>query len=232
MNHKKNLNELEEKLGLRFKNKNLLLNSLIHRSYLNEHKNFFLPSNERMEFLGDSLISFGLSLYLYSHYSSLSEGEYTDIKSASVRAETLAKVAKNLNLGKYIFLSKGQIKEDGQNNVNILADAFEALICAIFLDSNFETTYLFLKKHLFNKYVDRIIEKKLYFSPKTIFQEYTQKKYKQIPFYKLLEEKGPSHQKIFKVGLFINGKKISEGIGKSKKEAEENAAKIALEIFK
>lgn len=231
MNPKKNLNELEKKLGLIFKNKNLLLNSLIHRSYLNEHKNFFLPSNERMEFLGDSLISLGLSLYLFYHYSSLSEGEYTDIKAASVRAETLAKVAKNLSLGKYIFLSKGQLKEGGQNNINILADTFEALICAIFLDSNFEITYSFLRKHLFKKYVDRIIEKKLYVSPKTIFQEFTQKKYKQIPFYKLLEEKGPSHQKTFKVGLFINGKKISEGIGKSKKEAEENAAKIALEIF-
>ena len=232
MNPKKNLDELEKKLGLTFKNKNLLFNSLIHRSYLNEHKKFFLPSNEKMEFLGDSLISLASSLYLFSHYSYLSEGEWTDIKAASVRGETLAKVAKDLDLGKHIFLSKGQIKEGGRNNTNILADTFEALICAIFLDTNFEVTYLFLRKHLFKKYVDRIIKKKLYFPSKTIFQEYTQKKYKQIPFYKLLEEKGPSHQKIFKVGLFVNGKKISDGIGKSKKEAEENAAKIALEIFK
>ena len=231
MNLNKNLHKLEKKLGLTFKNKNLLLNSLIHRSYLNEHKNFFLPSNERMEFLGDSLISLAASLYLFSCYSYLSEGEYTDIKAAAVRAETLAKVAKDCDLGKYIFLSKGQIKEGGQNNTNILADTFEALICAIFLDSNFEITYLFLKKHLFERYIDRMIEKKLYRSSKTIFQEYTQNKYKQSPIYKLLEEKGPSHQKIFKVGLFVNGKKISEGIGKSKKEAEENAAKIALEIF-
>lgn len=232
MDQKTSLDLLEKKLGLKFKNKQLLLNALVHRSYLNEHKNFFLPSNEKMEFLGDSLISLACSLYLFSHYSHLDEGEYTDIKAASVRAETLAEIAKSLGLGKHIFLSKGQIKENGRNNVNILADTFEALICAIFLDSNFEHVYSFLKKHLFERYVDNIIKKRLYLSPKTVFQEFTQKKYKQNPFYQLIEEKGPSHRKIFKVGLFLDGRKISEGVGYSKKEAEEKAAKIALEIFR
>lgn len=227
----KKLQELEKKLGLEFKNKKILLNALVHRSYLNEHKNFFLPSFEKLEFLGDSLISLACSLYLFYHYPQMSEGEYTEIKAALVKTETLATIAKNIDLGRYLLLSKGELKENGQNNVNILADAFEAVVCAIFLDFNFETTYHFLEKNLFEKYVNQIVKNKLYLSPKTRLQEITQKEYKKIPLYKILEEKGPPHQKIFKVGLFLNEKKISEGEGRSKKEAEEHAAKKALEIL-
>lgn len=227
----KNLQELEKKLGLVFKNKKILLNALVHRSYLNEHKNFFLPSFEKLEFLGDSLISLACSLYLFYHYPQMTEGEYTEIKAALVKTETLAAIAKNLDLGRYLLLSKGELKENGQNNVNILADAFEAVVCAIFIDFNFETTYHFLEKNLFKKYVGQIVKNKLYLSPKTRLQEITQKEYRKIPLYKILEEKGPPHQKIFKVGLFLNEKKISEGEGRSKKEAEEQAAKKALEIL-
>lgn len=232
MIEKINLTKLEKQLGLNFKNKQLLFNALIHRSYLNENKKLNLSSNEKLEFLGDSILSLASSLYLFYHYPHLSEGDYTEIKSALVRTESLADLAKKINLGQYLLLSKGQEKEGGRENTSILADAFEALLAAIFLDFDFDTVYRFLKTNLFETKADYIVKNKLYLSAKTVLQEKTQKYYKNTPVYKIISETGPAHKKNFQVAVFINNKKITVAQGSSKKEAEENAAKKALSILR
>lgn len=232
MNQKNNLEQLEKKIGINFKNKDLLLNVFIHRSFLNEHKKFRLPSNERLEFLGDSVLSLITSVYLFKNFSYLKEGDYTEIKSAIVKTESLADSALKLGLNHYLFLSKGEEKNNGRFNINILADCFEALIAAIFLDNNFETAYQFVVNFLFKNKLDYIVKNKLYLSFKTKLQEYFQGKYKKIPEYKVLEEKGPEHKRIFKVGVFFQEKQLGVGVAYSKKHAEEEAAKKAFENLK
>jgi len=223
---------LEKKINIVFKNKSLLENVFIHRSYLNEHKKLKLKSNERLEFLGDSVLSLITSVYLFKNYPYLKEGEYTDIKGAIVCAESLSSAAKKLDLGKYLLLSKGEEKNGGRENKNILADCFEALIAAIFLEKDFETAYQFVAKFLFSDKLDFIIKNRLYLPAKTKLQEYFQEKYKTVPEYKVIEESGPAHKKIFKVGVYFRNKLLGLATGFSKKEAEENAAKIAIEKLK
>lgn len=225
----RNLDQLEKSLDLNFKNKKLLENVFVHRSFLNEHKNFYLASNEKLEFLGDSVLSLVTSVYLYKNYPDLMEGDYTEIKAAIVRTESLAEAAKSLNLGGYLYLSKGQDKEVGRKNKNILADCFEALIAAVFIDASFESAYTFVLKYLFTNKLEKIIENKLYLSPKSRLQEYTQAKFRITPVYKLLEEHGPEHDRVFKIEVLIKEKSYGVGVGKSKKEAEEEAAKKTLE---
>jgi len=224
-----NYHNLEVKLGIEFKDKLLLENVFVHRSFLNEHKNFILESNEKIEFLGDSVLSLITSVYLFRGYPSLQEGDYTEIKSAIVKTESLADAAKKLNLGKFLLLSKGEESGKGRTNKNILADCFEALIAAIFLDQSFEKAYNFVVNHLFQDTLDYIIKNKLYLSAKSKLQELIQAKFKKIPVYKVLNQSGPEHNRIFIVGVFINSKKTGEGTAPSKKEAEEKAAKIAFE---
>jgi len=223
---------LESKIDVNFKNRELLENIFIHRSFLNEHKSFYLPSNEKLEFLGDSVLSLITSIYLYKNYPRLEEGDYTDIKASIVRGESLAQAAKDLDIGNYLYLSKGQDKEGGRQNDNILADCFEALIAGIFIDQGFDKAYDFVIKYLFGKKLDNIIKNKLYLSPKSRLQEYSQANNKTTPVYKILEEKGPEHRRFFKIAVFIENKKLAMGTGFSKKEAEEAAAKEALEKFK
>ncbi len=227
-----NFSQLEREIGIIFKNKDLLKNVFIHRSYLNEHKQFYLPSNEKLEFLGDSVLSLITSMYLYKNYPTLHEGEYTDIKSAIVRTESLAVAAGDLNLGMYLHLSRGEEQGNGRTNTNILADCFEALIAGIFIDKNFETAFSFVVKYLFKGTLDTIIAKETYLSAKSKLQELMQAKYKTIPLYKVLEEQGPDHNRFFKIGVFLNSKKLAEGEGRSKKEAEEQAAEIAFDALK
>ncbi len=221
--------KLEDVIDITFKNKVLLENVFIHRSYLNEHKDFYLPSNEKLEFLGDSVLSLTTSIYLYRNYPALKEGDYTDIKAAIVRTESLAEVAKRINLGKWLFLSKGEEQGKGRENINILADCFEALIAAIFIDQGFDRAYEFILKHLFKDTLEHIVQNKLYLSPKSRLQEIIQASHKILPTYRILEEMGPEHKKEFKVAVYLNTQKLGEGSGTSKKQAEENAAKNALE---
>ncbi len=223
------LQQLEQQLKITFKNKKLLENVFIHRSYLNENRSSKLTSNEKLEFLGDSVLSLITSVYLYKNYTDLTEGEYTEIKAAIVRTESLAEAAAKLKLGYYLYLSKGQDQEKGRENKNILADSFEALIAAIFIDHDFEKAYEFVVTHLFKEKLDYIVSHKLYMSPKSRLQEYTQAKFKTTPLYKVEEEKGPEHLRSYKIAVFVNGKKTATGSGKTKKEAEEKAAKTALE---
>lgn len=226
------LSNLEKQIGVEFKNKKLLENAFIHRSYLNEHKSHPLPSNEKLEFLGDSVLSLITSMYLYSRYPALHEGDYTEIKSSIVKTGSLAEASRKLNLGIYLFLSKGEEEGKGRENTNILADCFEALIAAIFIDKGFDSAYAFVITYLFGDQLERIVEKKEYFAAKSKLQEVVQGRYKQTPIYKILKEDGPEHDRTFTVVVSVRDKEVGTGVGKSKKEAEEKAAVKALEIIK
>lgn len=226
------LDSLLKKIKVNFKNKDLLVNVFIHRSYLNEHKDYYLPSNERLEFLGDSVLSLITSVYLFKKFPYLEEGDYTEIKSAIVKTESLASSADMLGLNEYLMLSKGEEKSGGRNNKNILADCFEALIAAIFLDANFEKAYQFVSLFLFKNRLDLIVKNKQYLPSKSQLQEVIQAKYKTTPQYRVLEQSGPEHKRTFKVGVFFAGKKLGVGTALSKKDAEEEAAKKAFENLK
>lgn len=220
----KSFNILEKKLGIVFKSKKLLRGAFIHRSYLNENKDFSLPSNEKLEFLGDSVLSLIASVYLYENYPEFKEGDYTEIKSAIVKTGSLADAAELLSLGEYLCLSKGEELSGGRQNKNILADCFEALIAAIFLDQGFQTANTFVITYLFKDILDDVIEKGQYLSAKSKLQELFQAKHRTIPIYKLLHSEGPEHKRIFTIAVYLHGKKLGVGKGYSKKEAEEKAA--------
>src|SRR3990167_8255113 len=222
-------NILESTIKIKFKDKDLLENVFIHRSYLNEHKKSLFQSNERLEFLGDSVLSLITSVYLFKNYPNLKEGDYTEIKSAVVKMDSLAEAAKKIDLNNYLLLSKGEEKGAGRTNNNILADCFEALIAAILLDQNFEAAYLFVVNFLLKDKLDYLLKNNLYLSAKSKLQELIQGKYKMTPLYKVLEANGPEHKRVFKIGVYFNNKKLGEGIAPSKKEAEEEAAKKAFE---
>jgi len=221
--------ELEKRIGIVFRNRDLLENVFIHRSFLNEHKTFRLPSNEKLEFLGASVLSLVTSIFLYKNYPDLDEGTYTDIKAAIVRTESLAEVAKKIDLGSSIYLSKGEEQNKGKENRNILADCFESLVAAIFIDRGFDAAYEFIVKYLFEDKLDFIVKNKLYLSPKSRLQELLQAKYKTLPTYVIVREEGPEHKKEFSVDVYFEKRKLGSGSGHSKKEAEENSAKNALE---
>jgi len=222
---------LEQTINVHFKDKELLKNVFIHRSFLNEHEEKGMYSNEKLEFLGDSVLSLATSMYLYHQYPLLQEGDFTDIKAAIVRTESLAEVARTLELGTYLFLSHGEEKGGGRTKTNILADVCEALIAAIFLDQGFDSAYRFIERFLFKTKLDHIITNRLYLSPKSRLQEITQAIYKDLPVYELEEATGPEHKKTFTVHVRINGEIKGKGTGKSKKQAEEHAAQIALELL-
>ncbi|MCX7996883.1 MAG: ribonuclease III [Patescibacteria group bacterium] len=220
---------LEKLIGISFSNRQLLENVFVHRSFLNENKNYHLSSNEKLEFLGDSVLSLITSIYLFKHYHELSEGDYTDIKASIVRTESLAEAAAEIGLGSYLLLSKGEEKGNGRRNSNILADTFEALVACIFIEHGFEQAYNFVRSHLFKEKLDTIVKNKLYMSPKSRLQEIVQARHKILPTYKVTEETGPEHSKTFTVSVYIADSLVGTGTGTSKKMAEEAAAKKALE---
>lgn len=225
----KNLSSLEKKLGLRFKNKNLLKQALIHRSYLNEHPEEKLDHNERLEFLGDAVLELVVSEYLYQNYTN-PEGELTSWRASLVNTDSLSDLSKKLGINDFLFLSKGESKSTGKARNVILANTFEALIGAIYLDRGFKTAKKFILKKLIIK-LPEIIQKELYKDPKSKFQEIAQAKFKITPTYKVLKEEGPAHEKKFTVGLYLGEKLISQGEGMSKFEAEMEAAKKGLSII-
>lgn len=210
-----------------FKNKKLFEQAFVHRSFLNETKEQ-LESNERLEFLGDSILSFIISDHLYRTYPEFKEGVLTNLRSLLVNTKTLAAAAKKLGLGRFLLLSRGEEESKGRENDTLLANSFEALIGALFLDQGAEGVREFLKATLFplaNEYV----EKRQFKDPKSILQEFVQSKKQHSPSYRVLVEKGPPHAKTFTMGVFVGDTLMGEGVGKSKQEAEEAAAKAALE---
>jgi len=221
------LSQLEQKLDVVFNNKNLLKESLTHRSYLNENPSRETPHNERLEFLGDAVLELAVTENLFHQYPDFSEGDLTSIRSALVNYQMLADVAKEIELNNYILLSKGEAKDIGKARDVILANAFEALLGAIYLDAGYETAKKIINVSVMN-HLGEVIEKKLYKDPKSLLQEIVQEKLKITPIYLVLSEKGPDHAKIFTVGAYFGEKLVAQGDGFSKQEAEVEAAKNAL----
>jgi len=211
----------------KLKDSKLFEEAFTHRSYLNEAK-LKIASNERLEFLGDSILSFVISNYLYAKYPDFDEGNLTNLRSLMVNTKSLSEIARELNMGKLLKLSKGEEESKGRENITLLENSFEAYIGALFLDQGISCVVKFLDNTLFPK-IQELVNKKAFKDPKSLLQEKIQAKKQGSPLYKVLEETGPSHAKIFKVGVFVNGKKLGEGAGKSKQIAEEFAAKVALE---
>lgn len=227
-NYEKNLEDFEKKINYTFKEKNLLFVALSHSSFANE-KRKLRHSNERLEFLGDSVLSIVVSQYLFEHFTHLPEGELTKIRASLVCEKSLYEFAKEIDLGEYLFLGKGEENTGGRERTSILADAFEAVIAAVFLDGGLEAA----KKHIL-RFIPKDIDsrKSVSFSDhKTILQEIIQKNPEEKVEYKLVGQSGPDHNKAFKVQVCLNSNVIGTGIGKSKKEAEQMAAKEALELM-
>lgn len=223
------LSKLEKKLGVTFKNPSLLQEALTHRSYLNEIKEP-LASNERLEFLGDAVLELCVSHYLFDTYPSYPEGKLTSLRSSIVNTKMLADVAKKLGLGNYLFLSKGEEAGGGRNNSSLLADVFEAVLGAVYLDGGREKVEKILTKFVFLEAAN--IEKNgLYYDYKSLLQEKAQERYRFTPIYTVIKEEGPDHAKTFYSAVLIDKLKIGEGKGKSKQEAEQAAAKAALEAW-
>ncbi len=221
------LDSLERIIGIKFINQDLLRQALVHRSYLNEHPKFHLPHNERLEFLGDAVLELVVTDYLYHHFDN-PEGELTNWRASLVNATRCAEVAKEIQLEKYLYLSKGEAKDkSGKARNFILANAIEAIIGAIYLDRGYEQAAKFVKNYIISK-LDYILANDLYIDPKTRFQELIQEKKGVTPQYKVLKEEGPDHNKLFEIGVFVDGELIAKGQGHSKQEAQVAAAQEAL----
>lgn len=215
-----------EKFGLSIKNKNYYQTAFTHRSYLNETR-VMTESNERMEFLGDSVLSFIISSFLFKLRPDDAEGDLTNLRAYIVKTDSLAKVAKSLDLGKYLRLSKGEEVSSGRENDQILANTYEAVLGAIFLDLGIDGATKFVHSTLIPVFAGEI-KKGPPRDPKSQLQEIIQSEHQTSPKYKILSTSGPDHAKQFSVGVFLNGKQIGEGKGASKQQAEEVSAKEAL----
>lgn len=211
----------------KFRNSKLFEEAFTHRSYLNEAKGR-VPSNERLEFLGDSILSFAVSNYLFTKYPEFDEGTLTNLRSLMVNTKSLSQIARELQMGQLLKLSRGEEESKGRENATLLENSFEAYVGALFLDQGIPSVVKFLEDTLFPK-IQELINKKTFKDPKSLLQEKVQAKKQSSPAYKVLEETGPAHAKIFKVAVFVDGKILGIGTGKSKQIAEESAAKIALE---
>lgn len=219
--------DLQKNIGVVFTDRQLLERAFIHRSYLNEARNLKI-SNERLEFLGDAVLSFLTSHYLYETYPEFPEGTLTNIRSGLVKTHSLANVAKQLNLGDLLRLSHGEEASGGRNNPSLLADSFEALLGAMYLDRGVDTVRTFLSTYLFPKAKD-IVENKTYIDYKSLLQEIIQQESRISPTYQVVKSEGPDHAKTFWVEATANGNTLGSGTGKSKQEAEQAAAAAALE---
>ena len=221
-----NLSLLEGNIGYEFKNKDLLLQALTHRSYLNENPKWRLDQNERLEFLGDAVLELVVTEYLYKNFPN-PEGEMTNWRAALVNAIMLSQITKEFDLNDFMLLSRGEAKDTGRARQYILANAIEALIGAIYLDGGYEPAAKFIEKFVL-KELPRIIEGRLYRDAKSLFQEQAQDKVGITPSYEVLEEWGPDHARNFKIGVFLEKEMAGVGQGPSKQEAQQMAAEDAL----
>jgi ribonuclease-3 len=226
------LKKLEKKLDFKFKNLDKLKQALVHRSYINEHPDFTLGHNERLEFLGDAVLELIITKYLFNHYPEKPEGVLTNWRASLVNSKMLYQVASELKLNNYLYLSKGEAKEGtSKSRQYIMADAVEAIIGAMYLDQGIDKVEVFVNEYIVSK-LHHIITNELYLDPKSRLQELAQDKESITPYYDLLKEEGPDHEKIFSIGVYFDNKLIAKGKGSSKHEAEVNAAKKALKIKK
>lgn len=224
----KKFNQLEKKIEVSFKNPDLLRQAFVHRSYLNEHRDFDLDHNERLEFLGDAVLELVVTESMYRQYPN-PEGELTNWRASLVNSQTLSVIATELGFGDYLYLSRGEAQDTGKARNSILANTFEAVVGAIFLDQGMTSAEAFIRKHVLSRLED-ILKEKAYIDPKSRFQEASQKMLGVTPVYRVLKEEGPDHLKSFTVGLYIDDELVATGDGSSKQEAQVNAASNGLAI--
>jgi len=224
-----NIDELEKNLKVVFKDKGLLETAITHRSFLNENRKIS-EHNERLEFLGDAVLELIVSDFLFKKYPDRAEGELTSFRSALVRTDSLAQTAKELNIGEYIRLSRGEQESGGREKDYLLANAFEAILGSIYIDQGYESCKVFVETFLLPK-ISEIVEFRLDIDSKTRIQELAQSVYKSTPTYEVTKEEGPDHDKTFTVVVKIDNNVIGEGTGSSKQRAEEQAAKIGVEYI-
>lgn len=222
-----NIAALEGILGVRFVNTDILLSAVTHRSYLNEHKEATWEHNERLEFLGDAVLELVVTDYLFAKYAEKPEGELTAIRAALVNTNSLAAASEAMGINEYLLMSKGEAKDEGRARQYILANVFEACIGALYLDQGYEVAKTFIADRLF-KNTDTIVEKRLWQDAKSRFQELAQEHASITPTYETLSQEGPDHDRIFTVGVFLRHEKVADGKGRSKQEAEQQAAQAAL----
>lgn len=224
----KEFEKLQETINYSFKNIELLRQALTHRSYINEHPDFKLGHNERLEFLGDAVLEIVVTEHLFNSYPQTPEGDLTDWRASLVNAKMLAAIAKELNIEENLLLSRGEEKDNNSKaRQYILANAMEALIGAIYLDGEIMSAKLFIHKFVIN-HLENILTNRLYLDPKSRFQEKAQETVGVTPHYRVLDENGPDHEKIFEVGLYINEELVAVGRGSSKQEAQVAAAAQGL----
>jgi ribonuclease III len=227
----RNLNEdlkaLQAVLGVTFTEPNLLLSAVTHRSYLNEHREAAWEHNERLEFLGDAVLELVITDFLFKTYPDKPEGELTAVRAALVNTNSLAAASEQLGVNKYLLMSKGEAKDEGRARQYILANVFEACIGAIYLDQGYEAARDFIAGRLFGN-TENIVKKRLWQDPKSRFQELAQEKASITPTYDTVSQDGPDHDRIFTVGVFLRHEQVALGKGRSKQEAEQQAAAAAI----
>lgn len=223
--------KFEERIGISFKDKNLLKQAFVHRSFINENPKMGFSHNERLEFLGDAVLELAVTEELFKKYPNQTEGELTSYRSALVNAVIISEVAQSLGMNDFLLLSKGEAKDTGRARQYILANTFESFIGALYLDQGYEKSKTFISKHLLTR-IDEIVSKKLWQDAKSFVQEKAQEHIGVTPSYKVLKETGPDHDKHFVIGIFFGEDLIAEGKGKSKQEGEQKAAQKALQVKK
>ncbi|MBP6904743.1 MAG: ribonuclease III [Candidatus Pacebacteria bacterium] len=224
----KDFSTFEQAIGVTFKDKTILTQAFIHRSYINENPRSGLEHNERLEFLGDAVIELVVTDYLYRNHPTQHEGDLTAYRSALVNAVIMGEVASSLNMNDYLLLSKGEQKDTGRARQTILANTYESFVGALYLDQGYASCDVFVTKTLLTR-LDDIIKTKSWKDAKSQIQEEAQERLGVTPSYKVIGEVGPDHDKHFTIGVFFGDKKIAEGKGKSKQEGEQQAALAALE---
>lgn len=224
----KPISEFEQILGFTFQDESILKNAFIHRSYVNEHQGESLEHNERLEFLGDAVLELVVTDFLFKKFPDKPEGELTAYRAALVNTITIANAASQLGMNDFLMLSRGEAKDTGRARQYILANTFEAVIGAIYLDQGYDAAQAFIEKNIF-PLTDEMVSKRLWQDPKSRFQEESQERVSITPSYSTLNEEGPDHDKVFTVGVFLGDDLIAEGQGKSKQEAEQEAATKAIE---
>lgn len=224
---KVDFSNFEKKAGIIFTNKELLKQAFVHRSYINENRNANVGHNERLEFLGDAVLELIVTRFLYEKYPERTEGDLTAYRSALVNAVTLGTLAEQLGMNDFLLLSRGEAKDKGRGRQVILANTMEAFIGALYIDQGYDAAQDFVAKNLF-PLTDKIVENKTWLDAKSHFQEKSQEVFGVTPIYKTLFETGPDHDKHFTVGVFLDNVQVALGDGKSKQEAEQDAAQKGL----
>ncbi len=222
------LTKLQKILKVSFKDSGILLTAITHRSYLNEHREATWDHNERLEFLGDAVLELVVTDYLFAKYSEKPEGELTAIRAALVNTVSLSAASEKLGVNQFLLMSKGEAKDVGRARQYILANVFEACIGAIYIDQGYDAAKEFIAERLFPK-TEEIVREKLWQDAKSRFQELSQEHASVTPTYETVSQSGPDHDRVFTVGVFLRREKIAEGVGRSKQEAEQEAAKKAAE---